>query len=372
KEHTPDVLVHIRRAGISSLDRQDVASAQPGVFILGREAGGNVIDPGPYGELHAGMKVAVIPRIICKTCDYCTNMYGNLCQSAQRAGTDFHGGLARLVALPRACLYPVGDDFPTDALPLVDGLSAVLHALFRVKECFNHTSYEHIKSDPAIDPVTVFGAGPMGCLIALALQRFWPHIPVTLIEPLEVRRDFVESNRIAACVYEQFPDDKRSNVSFVTSDTLLAHENAVATVSNGGVIVLFSGLSPDEANKVNEQGSIQGNELQSIHKTEETREYTIKARNSYTLLGSVGYNNDDVGRAVQELQEHYADHYRTIQTMIIRGLDATRGRRPRGMRECLPPRAGQPAVEALLSPEGIHDRENGKFIAGTQKVLIIP
>jgi threonine dehydrogenase-like Zn-dependent dehydrogenase len=372
EEHTPDVLVHIRRAGISSLDRRDVASVKPGAFILGREAGGNVIDPGPHGELYAGMKVALIPRIICDACHYCINMYGNLCRTAQRVGTHFDGGLGQLVALPRAGVFPVGDDFPTDALPLVDGLSAVLHALFRVKECFNHTNPERIRSVPAIHPVTVFGAGPMGCLIALALQRFWSHIPVTLIDPRKVRRDFAERNGIGVHVHEQFPENERSRVSFVTSDTFLAHENAITSVSDGGIIVLFSGLSSSEVDKRNQQGNIRGSELQTIHMTEETREHTIIAQNSYTLLGTVGYNNDDVVRAVQELRQHYTDHYRKIQTVIIRGLGAKRGKRPGTMHEYLPPRSEQSAVEALLSPEGILDRENGSYIAGAQKVLIIP
>lgn len=113
--------------------------------------------PATYdGPLRAGDRVAVEPLIPCGACFACRRGRYNCCVDLRVMGAHVPGGLAELVSVMPAQLYPVGDLAPSIAVliePVSIGMQCVVRADVRTG-----------------DNVVVVGAGPIGLAVALAAQ----------------------------------------------------------------------------------------------------------------------------------------------------------------------------------------------------------
>lgn len=108
---------------------------------------------GYTGEVQIGSRVAVEPLVACGTCFACRRNRYNCCSTLKVMGAHIPGGLAELVAVPVASLYPVGDlDAVTAAM--VEPMSIGLQAAAR-------------SATVAGDAVVVLGAGPIGQAVTL-------------------------------------------------------------------------------------------------------------------------------------------------------------------------------------------------------------
>jgi threonine dehydrogenase-like Zn-dependent dehydrogenase len=194
------------------------------------------------------------------------------------------------------------------------------------------------------NPIVIVGGGPMGCLIARALTRLHPSIRVTIVEPLDDRRQVIEDLKIADVVIPRISTGQKNPISFVACSELKASVDAVSTAAPGGSVILFSGINNGELT------SDQSRYWEYIHR----RELRVREDNPITgtifLIGSSGYTIAEIEKAVQELYLHYP-HYSLIQNRIVHGLNSE--------------------VELLLSPRGIHDQKHGSEIARVLKPLIM-
>lgn len=158
-------------------------------------------------------------------------------------GFHLHGTMAELMSFPYQCILPVGSNFPDDALPLVEPLACVLRALFRVKDQLAKLSSDSAKSSHSTNPFTVYGAGPMGCLAARAVKRFWPDIRVKMMEPIKERCIVVQRSGIADDVVQGISRGEENHISFVASSKLQASLEAIAATQYGGTVILFAGIN---------------------------------------------------------------------------------------------------------------------------------
>lgn len=150
--------------------------AQHGL-VPGHEISGWIESPGATG-LAVGTLVVVEPLISCGTCLSCTSGNAHVCSRLGLYGIDTPGGMAPFVALPPEVLHPVPAGVDARTAALAEPLAVAVHAVARSG------------MQPG-DTVAVFGAGPIGVLVAL-VARHEGAGTVVVTEPSPWRRSVAE------------------------------------------------------------------------------------------------------------------------------------------------------------------------------------
>ena len=129
--------------------------------ILGHEIAGVVaaVSNGGTG-FKVGDKVQVYPGISCGSCEYCRGDRENLCPSVRILGFSLDGGFAQYLALPKSavdngCLNLIPPSLSLSEAAMAEPLACCLNGLEKVG----------LKKD---ETVVILGAGPIGCLCAMA------------------------------------------------------------------------------------------------------------------------------------------------------------------------------------------------------------
>jgi D-altritol 5-dehydrogenase len=100
--------------------------------------------------------VVVDPNIECGTCRACLRGWAHLCERLGAYGVTVHGGFAEYSVVRAEALHPVGD-MPFDIAALAEPVGCVLNGIAAVQ------------GERAANAL-IFGAGPMGILMALVLR----------------------------------------------------------------------------------------------------------------------------------------------------------------------------------------------------------
>jgi L-gulonate 5-dehydrogenase len=124
--------------------------------IQGHEVAATIAVIGPDGppNLQVGDRVAVWPVIACGRCYPCGIGRGNACANISLVGIHFDGALQEELLLPARQVFPVGDLEPALAA-LIEPVSIAVRTVVRGRVA------------PG-ERVVVFGAGPIGQVVALA------------------------------------------------------------------------------------------------------------------------------------------------------------------------------------------------------------
>lgn len=162
-EPTPgpdDVLIAVHAAGICGTDlhifKGEYEARYP--LIPGHEFSGLVAAVGEnVTRFKTGDRVTADPNIPCNRCPACQRNEPNQCENLAAIGVTRDGGFAQYVTAPEGNVFSIGNlSFATAAL--VEPLACVVWGLKRVQV------------QPG-DSALVFGAGPMGCLVAQGLRQ---------------------------------------------------------------------------------------------------------------------------------------------------------------------------------------------------------
>lgn len=193
-------LVRVIAAGVCGTDLA-ITSEPPELEIplpavLGHEIFG-IVEEGP----NAGGHVVVDPNLYCGRCAMCLRHEPTQCLSFEALGLHHQGGFADFVPVPRDRLLPVTETVPARSAVLVEPLACVLHGLSRIPAL------------PADSPVVVLGAGPIGSLFALVLERVYGR-QVVVSEPSPARREALHALLDRGSVFE--PDTLSAAVADLT------------------------------------------------------------------------------------------------------------------------------------------------------------
>ena len=155
-----EVVVRVRASGLCHTDL-DVMHANYGTaaypVVPGHEYAGEVAEVGPgVTGVSLGDRVVVDPNLECGTCPACKRGWAHLCDNLGAYGVTVNGGFGELSLVRADRIHPIGDmSFPVAAL--AEPMGCVLNGLSPVE-------------GKIVERAAIFGAGPMGLLMGLALK----------------------------------------------------------------------------------------------------------------------------------------------------------------------------------------------------------
>ncbi|MGQ9516374.1 MAG: alcohol dehydrogenase catalytic domain-containing protein [Anaerolineae bacterium] len=212
-------------------------------IILGHEFAAHVVRCGAGVEgLTAGQLVAVEPGMPCGACEPCREGHPNLCLHVRFCGSPpVDGVLAEYAVMPAANCFPLPAGVSPDEGALLEPLGIGLHTV----------DLAHLRAGQT---VAVFGAGPIGLLIA-AVARLAGAAELYVSEPIAVRRQFAQ-RYLGAAVFDPTAEDVVSailgmtggrgvDVAFEAAGVLETPQQAAAVTRAGGMLIL-AGIPADD------------------------------------------------------------------------------------------------------------------------------
>jgi L-idonate 5-dehydrogenase len=256
-----EVRVRIAAGGICGSDLHYFFEGRVGDFnvrepmVLGHEISGDVVEVGPdVTRTRVGDRVAVNPGKPCRTCAQCLSGRENLC-----ANMIFFGSASRfphvqgafretLVVRDFQC-FPVPAETPHTNLVFAEPFAVALHAVAQAGSLLGRR-------------VLITGAGPIGCLIAVAARRAGAeHVTITDLsdKPLEIATQIGAHETVNIMADSETPNRWQADrgcfdVSFEASGSAKAVETCVLSTRPGGTVVqvgmLAPGLTPIPLNRL--------------------------------------------------------------------------------------------------------------------------
>jgi 2-desacetyl-2-hydroxyethyl bacteriochlorophyllide A dehydrogenase len=150
-----ELLVKVERAGMCGTDLHifngEYTARYP--LVPGHELAGAVVGVGDgVTGFSTGDRVALDPNVYCGACAFCRRQRNNHCLNFNALGVTRDGGFAEMMAAPAANAYKIGD-LPAAQAAFIEPLACVVYGIRRARV------------EPG-DEVVVFGAGPIGLLLA--------------------------------------------------------------------------------------------------------------------------------------------------------------------------------------------------------------
>jgi D-arabinitol dehydrogenase (NADP+) len=153
-------LIKVRAAGICGTDLHIFRGEYEAVYpiIPGHEFSGEVAAVGANVRyFRVGDRVSADPNIPCNRCSSCQRNEPNQCKNLRAVGVTQSGAFAEYVIAPEGNVFSIGD-MPFSSAAMIEPLACVVWGIKQVDV-------------QAGDSALVFGAGPMGCLVAQALKQ---------------------------------------------------------------------------------------------------------------------------------------------------------------------------------------------------------
>jgi (R,R)-butanediol dehydrogenase / meso-butanediol dehydrogenase / diacetyl reductase len=240
---TGQVVVEVSYCGVcgSDLHLVDEGWGRPG-DVLGHEWTGVVVAVGDdVADLRAGDAVLGSPSPRCGVCQACRDGKPSQCEDQEKMTGEFDGAFATHVVRDAGSVAPVPDGMDLRTAALAEPLAVALHAITR----------SEIR--PGQDAM-VFGAGPIGALIAATLVVRGHRVVV--VEPAPTRQDLARRLGAAQVLH---PSDLRTfnmaevdslvddpvHVAFDSSGKKAAMEAGFYQLRRGGRLVLVgTGMEP--------------------------------------------------------------------------------------------------------------------------------
>ena len=199
--------------------------------LIGHEMSGVVTEAGPeVTGLAVGEKVVVRPLLSCNQCPACRAGHHHICQRLVFLGIDAPGALQSYWTVPAAIVHKVPAQVALRTAALVEPLAVACHDVGRA-------------SLAGGESVVVFGAGPVGLLIALLARHKGARVLITDINPtrLELARSLeleaVPPDQLTAAV-EAMTGETGADVVFEVTGAAAAIAEATGLLRTRGRLVV--------------------------------------------------------------------------------------------------------------------------------------
>lgn len=189
--------------------------------VLGHECCG--LDP------ETGERFVIWPGSSCGDCERCRSGEQNLCRDMRIVGFHRDGGLAEFLAAEKTSLIPVPPALPSETACLAEPLACALNAL-----------------DQAAlgkgDRLLIYGAGPVGLLMALAAASMGVDTAVAERRPEKLLRT-EEFRAMLGIRVETTGNPSEYDAVINAAPATETFTDGLAKLRPGGCFCLFSGLS---------------------------------------------------------------------------------------------------------------------------------
>lgn len=233
-----DVLVRVKASGICHTDIEVMrgnygTSTFP--IVPGHEFAGEIAEIGAdVSGISVGDRVVVDPNFQCGNCRACLRGWAHLCENLGAYGVTVNGGFAEYCTVRAGAVHATGDMGFTEAA-LAEPMGCVLNGLSPIQ-------------DRIVERAIIFGTGPMGLLLGLALKARGT-AEVIMVDGLEDRLGRAESVGLSA-----INADAGEIAGLTRSCDLAVDATGVPAVvgklpeyvGNGGAVLIF-GVCPSDA-----------------------------------------------------------------------------------------------------------------------------
>lgn len=232
-----EVIIRVHASGICHTDI-DVLYGRYGTstypLVPGHEYAGEIVDTGKnVKSFKSGDRVVVDPNIHCGECRACKKGMTNLCDSLGAYGVTVNGGFAdfSVVHQDNIVLMP---DMSYEVAALAEPVGCVLNGLDAV-------------DTESMDNALIFGAGPIGMLMALSLRTRGVN-DITMADIDESRLELVESFGLKAIVASADLTAMEKSFDFTADATGVPSvaEKLINYTANGGSVLFFGVCPPGE------------------------------------------------------------------------------------------------------------------------------
>lgn len=234
-----EVLLRVHASGICHTDI-DILYGRYGSstfpLVPGHEYAGEIVSVGDaVNTFKEGQRVVVDPNIHCGECRACKKGLTNLCDHLGAYGVTQNGGFAEYSIVHQENIVPIADDLSYGTAALAEPMGCVL------------TGIDAVETD-TIDNALIFGAGPIGMLMALALRTRGVN-DVTMVDINDSRLELAESFGLkvaAAGSGDLGKMEKSVDLAADATGVPKVAEGLINYAANGGNVLFFGVCPPGE------------------------------------------------------------------------------------------------------------------------------
>ena len=176
-----DVLVRVKKTAICGTDihiwnwDEFTSNIVPVPMVVGHEFFGEIVETGTAVTKYiVGQRISGEGHIICGTCRNCRAGRGHLCCNTLGIGVHLPGAFAEYLRLPEDNVVPIPEDIDDEIAAIFDPFGNAVHTAL---------TFDCVGED-----VLVTGAGPIGIMGALVVQRAGARkVVITDINPARLK-----------------------------------------------------------------------------------------------------------------------------------------------------------------------------------------
>lgn len=335
--------VKMIRSEICNSDRRVLAGTKTSDLskrriVLGHEGIGRISEFPPDAEmlsnnLKNGDLVVLLPHYVEKDDPMLAKGLPNLSKQMKHLGIHINGVFADYMDFPEYNIYKIASAEATlkttkdpdsyyDQMVMIEPLACVQRG-YRLLANQDYFKKGQIKT------ALILGAGPMGVIHALHLQKQYPEIKVDIYDIDPIRRNLAKNvELLKARVLEKHDESHQYDLVIAATSSRDANlKDAIERVKNNGVVLLFSGIDMKEGDT---HPIVGGVDIETVHRYEGSvrlmnYETSSGEKKSIYFVGTSGYIKDDIARAVKELDDDFLlgdkSIYRDVSTTMIKKLD---------------------------------------------------
>ncbi len=242
-----DIIVRVEACSLCSSDLKMLYHGHRDLIlprVLGHELAGVVVKIGrDVKGFKKGDRVQVAPGVPCGKCRYCREGNDNMCDEMRISGFHLNGGMAQEILVPHKGIEAGVVNIIPDSLSFEKACFAEPIAC-----CINALTVGRFRAG---DMAVVFGAGPIGCLLA-QLLKYKKAAKIFLVEKDKQRLEFVSQYGIGHLLNWGIDDvfsviNEAANgrgVDFIISACTESAipQQGIEVLAKRGRMVFFSGL----------------------------------------------------------------------------------------------------------------------------------
>jgi len=232
-----EVVVRVHASGICHTDI-DILYGRYGnstfPLVPGHEYAGEIVECGAnVTRFKTGDRVVVDPNIHCGECRACKKGLTNLCDKLGAYGVTVHGGFADFSAIHQDNIFPISD-LSYEVAALAEPVGCVLNGLDAIET-------------ETVDNALIFGAGPIGMLMGLALRTRGVN-DITMVDIDDSRLELAESLGLSSAAAQGDLSAFEKSFDFTADATGVPQvaENLINYAANGGNVLFFGVCPPGE------------------------------------------------------------------------------------------------------------------------------